>query len=113
MLGEGQSLRDKVRQEQGTPFGDLLTSIVKSKVIAVDNKDPNSYFRAELRKQIVCLITQNVIQPYIDVTFQEVREDGKMHITATFSQNGAAFNINLLCFLYRLCSTSSRGRLSP
>ena len=105
MLGEGQSLRDKVCQERDTLFGDLLTSIVKSKVIAVDNTDPNSYFRAELRKQIVCLITQNVTQPYIDVTFQEVREDGKMHITATFSQNGAAFKSNLLCFLYKLAAS--------
>ena len=95
MLWGGHSLIEKIWTQRGTLFGDLLTSIVKSKVIAVDNKDPNSYFRAELRKQIVCLITHNITQPYIDVTFQEVREDGKMHITATFSQNGAAFNSNV------------------
>ena len=63
---------DKINVERGTPFGELLTGSVKSNVIAVDNKDTNRYFRAELRKQIICLITQTVTLPYSNVTFQEV-----------------------------------------
>ena len=66
------SLSEKLDVECGSPFGKLVSENMKRKIIAVENGEPNSYFREKLQEQIVRLVTSRVSEPYTNDTFQEV-----------------------------------------